>query len=64
MDTSGLWLKRNGLANDLLCGMIPLSDDSKDLQEEDYYNKFILPSLMNRLPSCNPADVSLSIVYQ
>ncbi|KOB68014.1 FAD oxidoreductase [Operophtera brumata] len=53
IDTSGLWLRRNGLENNLLFGMVPLSDDSKDMPEEDYYNNIILPSIKNRLLSCN-----------
>lgn len=64
MDTSGLWLRRNGLENDLLFGMVPLSDDSKDLSEEEYYNQFILPSIKNRLQNCNVANVSITLLLQ
>lgn len=63
MDTSGLWLRRNELTNNLLCGLIPtLSLDSGDLVEEEYYHNIIKPCLINRVPSCNTAEVSTSLL--
>ncbi|XP_052756904.1 FAD-dependent oxidoreductase domain-containing protein 1 isoform X2 [Galleria mellonella] len=52
MDTSGLWLRRNGLDDDLFCGLVPLmAEDSKTLSKEDYYKNIIEPSLNNRFPN-------------
>lgn len=63
MDSSGLWIKRNGtLESNLLCGMLPLSDNSKDLSEEEYYNNLILPSIKNRLSNCDITKVSIYIL--
>ncbi|CAK1549812.1 unnamed protein product [Leptosia nina] len=47
MDTTGLWLRRNGLNNNLLCGQIPLQSD-KHLSENDNYELLLKPSLQNR----------------
>lgn len=58
MDTTGLWVMRNGLESNLFCGNIPLiNDDSKNMSENDYFENIIKPSLLNRIPSCSNAQV-------
>ncbi|XP_059059425.1 FAD-dependent oxidoreductase domain-containing protein 1-like [Achroia grisella] len=58
MDTSGLWLRRNCLEDNLLCGLVPLiRDDSKTLSKEDYYKNIIEPTLINRFPNTTGAQV-------
>ncbi|XP_022820540.1 FAD-dependent oxidoreductase domain-containing protein 1-like [Spodoptera litura] len=53
MDTTGLWLMRNGLGNDLLCGTLPLmTDDTKNVSKKEYLENVIKPSLINRFPIC------------
>ncbi|KAJ0181761.1 hypothetical protein K1T71_002483 [Dendrolimus kikuchii] len=60
MDTSGLWLRRNGLENNLLCGHIPIpSLKSKDMVEEEYFSSIIKPALVNRVPSCEDAEINI-----
>ncbi|XP_049888086.1 FAD-dependent oxidoreductase domain-containing protein 1-like [Pectinophora gossypiella] len=57
-DTSGLWLRRNGLDSNLLCGHVPLlTSDVKDHMGEEFLNKIILPSLINRIPDCKDVKV-------
>ncbi|KAJ2953547.1 hypothetical protein O0L34_g1149 [Tuta absoluta] len=57
-DTSGLWIRRNGLESDLLCGHVPLlTTDIKDSLGEEYLQKLILPALINRVPNCKDAKV-------
>ncbi|CAG5021462.1 unnamed protein product [Parnassius apollo] len=49
MDTSGLWLRRNGLKNNFLCGHTPLvNNDVKELLTDEYFTNIIQPSLLNR----------------
>ncbi|KAJ8729517.1 hypothetical protein PYW08_001098 [Mythimna loreyi] len=57
-DTTGLWLMRNGLESNLLCGNLPLlTDDTKNISKSDYFKKVIEPSLLNRVPSCNNTKI-------
>lgn len=59
LDTSGLWLKRNGLENDVLCGHIPvMSIDNSNLMEEEYFSKIIKPAIENRIPSFKSAVIN------
>ncbi|XP_075992157.1 FAD-dependent oxidoreductase domain containing lethal (2) 37Bb [Anticarsia gemmatalis] len=59
MDTTGLWLMRNGMENNLLCGNLPLmKDDTKNMSEQEYLEKLIKPSLINRFPSCENAEIN------
>lgn len=59
MDTTGLWLKGNGLENNLLCGNIPMmKDDAKDaMSDVEYFNNIVEPSLVNRFPNCKNAKI-------
>ncbi|XP_050675584.1 FAD-dependent oxidoreductase domain-containing protein 1-like [Leptidea sinapis] len=57
MDTSGLWLKRNGLENNLICGQIPLIDPGNSLQNNDYYEQIFKPSLQNRFPTLSNGKI-------
>ncbi|CAH0749070.1 unnamed protein product [Diatraea saccharalis] len=58
-DTSGLWLQRNGLGNNLICGHIPIvTEDTKDLSEKDYYSSIIKPSVLNRISNCENTEVT------
>lgn len=58
MDTSGLWIKRNGLENNLLCGHIPLlTDETRNFSEDEYLNNVIKPSLINRVPDFRDTEV-------
>lgn len=60
MDTSGLWLRRNSLKNNVLCGHIPLvTEETKNLSEEEYKQKLIMPSLINRIPHFEDTKVRL-----
>ncbi|XP_023940297.1 FAD-dependent oxidoreductase domain-containing protein 1 [Bicyclus anynana] len=53
MDTSGLWLRRNGLQNSLLCGQIPsIKDDSNHSASEVFQ-----ASLLNRYPHFKDSEV-------
>ncbi|CAH2988631.1 unnamed protein product [Chilo suppressalis] len=59
-DTSGLWLQRNGLDSNLLCGHVPLvTEETKDLSGEEYYANVIKPPLINRIQNCENAEVTL-----
>lgn len=59
MDTSGLWLRRNGLDQNLLLGHTPLlTEETKSLSEQEYNQKVIIPSLINRIPSLENTEVS------
>ncbi|XP_038211684.1 FAD-dependent oxidoreductase domain-containing protein 1 [Zerene cesonia] len=57
MDSSGLWLRRNGLKNNLICGQIPLKSD-KHLSNEEKYETLFKPSLYNRFPSFSDIEVN------
>uniref|UniRef100_A0A2A4IXJ2 FAD-dependent oxidoreductase domain-containing protein 1 n=1 Tax=Heliothis virescens TaxID=7102 RepID=A0A2A4IXJ2_HELVI len=58
MDTTGLWLMRNGLETNLLCGNLPLmKDDAKSMSKDDYFNSILEPSLLNRVPSCDKTKI-------
>lgn len=60
MDTTGLWLMRNGLQSNLICGSLPMMvDDTKDMSEDDYFNNIIKPSLLNRFPTWANAKVTI-----
>ncbi|XP_013200530.1 FAD-dependent oxidoreductase domain-containing protein 1 isoform X2 [Amyelois transitella] len=51
MDTSGVWLRKDGLTNNLLCGHVPFtSEESKNMSEEEFLKKIIEPSVNNRFP--------------
>lgn len=53
LDTTGLWLMRNGLGSNLLCGALPLmKDDSNNMSKTEYLENIIKPSLINRFPMC------------
>lgn len=57
-DTSGLWLQRNGLENNLLCGHVPLvTAETKNLTDEEYFLNVVKPSLLNRIPNCENAEI-------
>ncbi|XP_045510879.1 FAD-dependent oxidoreductase domain-containing protein 1-like [Colias croceus] len=57
MDSSGLWLRRNGLKNNLICGQIPVKSD-KHLSNEENYERIFKPSLHNRFPSFSDMKVN------
>ncbi|KAL0894682.1 hypothetical protein ABMA27_013227 [Loxostege sticticalis] len=58
MDTSGLWLRRNGLESNLLCGHIPLlTDETKNFTEHEYFQNVIKPSLINRIPDFEDTEM-------
>lgn len=62
MDTSGLWLKRNGLENNFIFGHIPFSTpDTTTLSEDEYYKNILEPSLYNRFPQLKGKKVILNI---
>ncbi|XP_068620931.1 FAD-dependent oxidoreductase domain-containing protein 1 [Battus philenor] len=51
MDTSGLWLRRNGLESNFFCGYHPLTTNKpKELLDGNYFKNVILPSISNRYP--------------
>lgn len=59
LDTTGLWLMRNGLGSNLLCGALPLmKDDSNNMSKTEYLENIIKPSLINRFPMCINDEVS------
>ncbi|XP_026487398.2 FAD-dependent oxidoreductase domain-containing protein 1 [Vanessa tameamea] len=53
MDTSGLWLKRDGLQKKLICGQIPLIKQDKNIS----YSDILYSSLHNRYPECVKSKV-------
>jgi hypothetical protein len=58
-DTSGLWIRRNGLDNNLLCGHIPLMiKETINLTNEEYYDNIVKPSIYNRIPKCENSEVT------
>ncbi|XP_063838810.1 FAD-dependent oxidoreductase domain-containing protein 1 [Ostrinia nubilalis] len=58
MDTSGLWIRRNGLEDNLLCGHVPLlKDEAKTLSEQEFYANIVKPSLINRITECDKIDM-------
>ncbi|XP_047987213.1 FAD-dependent oxidoreductase domain-containing protein 1-like [Leguminivora glycinivorella] len=59
MDTSGVWIRKDGIGSNLLCGAIPLlSQSATGLFGDEYSDKIIKPSLFNRIPQCNSAQVT------
>lgn len=64
MDTSGLWLRRNGLESNLLCGHIPLlTDETKNFTEHEYFQNVIKPSLINRIPDFEDTEVGNQFIH-
>ncbi|CAH2243105.1 FAD-dependent oxidoreductase domain-containing protein 1-like [Pararge aegeria] len=55
MDTSGLWLRRNGLQSNLLCGQIPSIKKDSGYSDTDIFQA----SLLNRYPHFKDAEVNL-----
>lgn len=56
MDTSGLWLRRNGLQNNLICGLIPPLKPT-DIPDRDIFHA----SICNRYPGCVDSKVIQNI---
>lgn len=60
MDTSGLWLRRDGLEDNLLCGQNPIiSLHTNTMTEEEYFNNIIKPALINRVPGSKDVEVRI-----
>lgn len=58
MDTSGLWLHRNGIEKNFLFGATPLINDKvNELLADNYYADIIEPSLINRYPNIKTDQV-------
>ncbi|XP_041978619.1 FAD-dependent oxidoreductase domain-containing protein 1 [Aricia agestis] len=58
MDTSGLWLRRNGLDNTFICSQIPALK-KEGFTEQELYNNVLKPCLLNRLHGYTDADISV-----
>ncbi|CAH4003710.1 unnamed protein product [Pieris brassicae] len=56
MDTSGLWIRKNGLHNNILCSQIPLKSDNVMTPEENF-ERLLKPSLDNRFPNLTNAKI-------
>ncbi|CAH2104779.1 unnamed protein product [Euphydryas editha] len=52
MDTSGLWLRRNGIQNNLICGLVPPLKVT-DIPDSDIFHS----SLHNRYPGCGESKI-------
>lgn len=53
MDTSGLWLRRNGLQSNLISGQIPSLDKNLDISNREIFNS----CLYNRFPDSQNTEV-------
>lgn len=53
MDTSGLWLRRNGLQNNVVCGQIPSITQDSTYSESEVFQA----SLLNRYPNFKDSEV-------
>lgn len=53
MDTSGLWLRRNGLQNNLVCGQIPSIRQDSTYSDREVFQA----SLLNRFPHFKDSEV-------
>ncbi|CAH2066531.1 unnamed protein product, partial [Iphiclides podalirius] len=59
MDTSGLWLRRNSIDRNFLCGVTPLlNSNEKELLSDGYYADIIEPSLLNRYQNIKQNQIS------
>ncbi|XP_045762149.1 FAD-dependent oxidoreductase domain-containing protein 1-like [Maniola jurtina] len=55
MDTSGLWLRRNGLQNNLLCGQIPSIRQDSGYSDTEVFQA----SLVNRYPHLKDSEIKV-----